>query len=101
MKDLMEIITEIKEVCKANPVIQERILALKQVGYDNIKYVYLKGNNVVIPSAYDGLCAITHFPKKQLYRIQVGYTELKKGYPAAWCVEVSGVDVKYVVESPF
>jgi len=57
---------------------EERITALKQVGFDNINYVYLKGKNVVIPSTNHGLYAATHLPKKHLYRIQVGYTELKK-----------------------
>jgi len=80
---------------------EERITALKQVGFDNINYVYLKGSEVVVSSPYSGLYAATHLPKKHLYRIQVGYTELKKGYPAALCVEVSGVNVQYVKEQPF
>ncbi len=101
MKDLLEIITEIKEVCEEHPVMEDRLTALKQVGYENIEYVYLKGKNVVIQSPYSGLYEATHLPKKNLYRIQIGYTELKKGYPAAWCIELSGVDVQYVEEQPF
>ena len=46
---------------------------------------------------YDAL----HLPKKKLYRIQIGYTELQKGYPAAWCVDVSSIDVVDEVELPF
>ncbi len=101
MKDLIEIITEIKEVWEEHLVIEERITALKQAGFDDINYRYLKGNNVLIPSTHNGLYAVTHLPKKHLYRIKVGYTEFKKGYPVAWCVEVSDADVKYVQEQPF
>jgi hypothetical protein len=101
MKDLKETVAEIRVICEANPVMEERIPALKQVGYENIEYVYLKGSEVVIPSPYSGLYEARHLPKKNLYRIQIGYTELKKGYPAAWCIELSGVDVQYVVEQPF
>jgi len=46
---------------------------------------------------YDAL----HLPKKKLYRFQIGYTELQKGYPAAWCVDVSSYDVMDRVELPF
>jgi len=95
MKDLLEIISEIKEVCKANPVMEDRLTALKQVGYDNINYHYLKGYDVVINGSSHGLFATRYLPKKNLYRIQIGYTELQKGYPAAWCVSVSSVGVEY------
>jgi len=101
MKDLVEIIAEIKEICNEHPVMQERIEALEQSGYENIEYRYLKGSKVVIPSSYNGLYEATHLPKKHLYHIQVGYTELMKGYRAAWCVEVSGADVEYKEELPF
>lgn len=93
MKNLKEIIKEIKEVCKEHPVIQERIAAFKNIGYDNINYVYVKHNK--------GLCGATHLPKKQLYRIQIGYAELLKGYPSAWCIDVSSVDVVDDLELPF
>lgn len=101
MRDLIGIITEIKEVCEEHPVMEDRFTALKLAEYENIEYRYLKGSKVVIPSTCNGLFSTTHLPKKQLYRIQVGYTELKKGYPAAWCIEVSDVDVQYVQELPF
>jgi len=93
MKNLNEIIREIKEVCKEHPVMQERIAAFKNIGYDNINYVYVK--NIT------GLYATTHLPKKHIYRIQIGYTELQKGYPVAWCIDVSSVDVVDDIELPF
>jgi hypothetical protein len=93
MKTLNQIITEIKDICNQHPVIQERINALKHVGYDNINYVYVKCSK--------GLFTATHLPKKQLFRIQIGYTELQKGYPAAWCIDVSSINVVDEVELPF
>jgi len=93
MKNLNQILTEIKDICKQYPVIQERMMALKDAGYDNINYVYTKR----IKGLYDAI----HLPKKRLYRIQIGYTELQKGYPAAWCIDVSSKDVVDKVELPF
>jgi len=101
MKDLLEIISEIKEVCNANPVIEDRLTALKQAGYDDINYHYLKGHDVVINASSQRLFATRYLPKKNLYRIQIGYTELQKGYPAAWCVDVSSIGVVYEPELPF
>ena len=97
----MEIITEIKEVCNAIPVMEDRLTALKQAGFEDVNYRYLKSNNVLIPSPYGGLYEASHLPKKQVYRIQIGYTELKKGYSASWCLDVSDADVVYVKELPF
>jgi hypothetical protein len=101
MKDLTEVIDEIKEICKTHPVMQERIEALKHIGYENIEYRYLKSSLVLITSNYNGLLSARHLPKKKLYRIQIGYAELQKGYPAAWCIDVSSQDVKYVQELPY
>lgn len=93
MKTLNLIIKELKDVCNQYPIMQERISALKEAGYDNINYVYVKRNM--------GLFTALHLPKKKLYRIQIGYTELQKGYPAAWCMDISSIDVVDKVELPF
>lgn len=93
MKTINQISKEIKDVCNQHSIMQDRISALKEAGYDNINYVYVKRNR----GMYDAL----HLPKKKLYRIQIGYTELQKGYPAAWCVDVSSYDVMDRVELPF
>ena len=105
MKDLLEIraeiVEDIKKICKQYIVMEDRLTALKQVGYDDINYHYLKGYDVVINASNHGLFATRYLPKKNLYRIQIGYTELQKGYPAAWCIDVSSQDVIYVQELPF
>ncbi len=93
MKKLNQIVTEIREICNKYPVMQERIEALKHVGYDSINYVYIKKGK--------GLYSTIHLPKKQIYRIQIGRTELQKGYPAAWCVDVSSIDVVDEMDLPF
>lgn len=93
MRTLNDIIKEIMDVCNQQPIMQERINALRQAGYDKIHYVYVKHGK--------GLFGAKYFPKKQIYRIQIGYTELQKGYPAAWCVDVSSIDVVDEVELPF
>jgi len=93
MKTLNQIITEIKDICKQHPVMQERILTLREAGFDTIHYVYVKRNT--------GLYAATHLTKKQIYRIQIGHTELQKGYPAAWCIDVSSIGLVDEVELPF
>ena len=93
VKILKEIISDIKAVSNQHPIMQDRIEALRESGYSTIHNVYVKRNT--------GLYATTHLTKKQIYRIQIGYTELQKGYPAAWCVDVSSIDVVDVVELPF
>ena len=93
MKTLNQIITEIKEISNMHPIMLDRIDALREAGYETIHYVYVKQNT--------GLYAATHLTKKLVYRIQIGYTELQKGYPAAWCVDVSSINVVDEVELPF
>mgnify|MGYP000885825423 CR=1 FL=1 len=93
MKTLNQIKTEIKEISNMHPIMQDRIDALREAGYDTINYVYVKQNT--------GLYAATHLTKKLIYRIQIGYTELQKGYLAAWCVDVSSIDIVDEVELPF
>ena len=80
MKTLNQIISEIKGISNMHPIMQDRIEALRDAGYSTIHYVYVNRNT--------GLYAATHLTKKHVYRIQIGYTELQKGYPAAWCVDV-------------
>lgn len=102
MKDLNEIVAEIKQICDEHPVMEDRVIALSQAGYQDIKYRYLKSLKTVIWSdSSHGLLTVFELPRKQIYRIQVGYTELQKGYPAAWCVDVSSTDVDYKPELPF
>lgn len=93
MKTLNQIITEIKDISNMHPIISDRFEALKEAGYETIHYVYVKKNT--------GLYAATHLTKKQIYRIQIGHTELQKGYPAAWCIDVSSIGVVNEVELPF
>lgn len=93
MRNLNQIIAEIKNICNQHPIMQERIIALKEAGYNTINYVYVERSK--------GLFTTTHLPKKHLYRVQIGYTELQKGYPAAWCIDVSSIDVVDEVELPF
>lgn len=92
MTDL-DILNEIKVICKNYPVMEERMEALKQAGYEDIKYHYVKHGK--------GLYGIQLLPKKHIYRIQIGYTELQKGYSAAWCIDISSIDVEYEEELPF
>lgn len=93
MRTLKQIIYEIKEISNMHPIMQDRIDALREAGYDTLHYVYVKQNT--------GLYAATHLTKKLAYRIQIGYTELQKGYPAAWCVDVPSTDIIDEVELPF
>ena len=102
MKDLNEIIAEIKMICEEHPVMEDRLTALKQAGYDDINYKYTKRHKIILYGINSaGLLETAELPRKGVYRIQVGYTELKKGYSVAWCVDVSSTDVEYKVELPF
>lgn len=98
MKDLTDIIAEVKQICEDNPVMDDRLSALRQAGYQDIEYRYVKGGNVVISSSDKGLLTTRHFPRKKIYRIQIGDMELHRGYPAAWCVDVPSITVVYEPE---
>jgi hypothetical protein len=39
--------------------------------------------------------------EETIYHIQIGYTELQKGYTVAWCIDVSMNDAKYIPEQLF
>jgi hypothetical protein len=93
MKTLKQIIGEIKEIDQNYPIMQDRINAFKEAGYDDIHFGYVKHS--------EGLFTAIHLTKKQLYRIQISYTELQKGYPAAWCIDVPSINVVDKVELPF
>ena len=93
MKKLNQIITEIMDISNMYPIISDRLEALREAGYKTIHYLYVKKNT--------GLYAATHLNKKQIYRIQIGHTELQKGYPSAYCVDVSSIDVVDELELPF
>ena len=101
MKDLLEIRAEIKLICEENPVMDDRLSALRQAGYQDIEYRYVKGGNVVISSIDKGLLSTRHLPRKKMYRIQIGYMELHRGYPAAWSVDVPSIAVVYEPELPY
>jgi hypothetical protein len=93
MRTLNDIIKEIRDVCNQQPIMQDRINALRQAGYDKIHYVYVKHSK--------GLYGAIHLPKKHIFRIQIGYTELQKGYSAAWCIDLPSKDIVNEVELPF
>lgn len=101
MKDLQEIREEIRLICKEHPVMDDRVTALRQAGYQDIKYRYVKNLTTIIWDSNHGLLKVFELPRKMVYRIQVGYTELQRGYPAAWCLDISSEDVKYEPELPF
>ena len=64
MRDLIEIVTEIKEICEEHIVMEDRLTALKQAGIDDIEYRYLRSGELVITPSSSGLYATRHLPKK-------------------------------------
>ena len=48
-----------------------------------------------------GLLSTAELTRKKVYRIQVSQRELKKGYNAAWCIDVSMDVVECKQEQPF
>ena len=91
-KTLEEVKEEIRNIINNNVFTADRLKALALAGYP-IKYAYIKGT---------GLCGVTYLKRKRIYRIQVAFGELKKGYPAAWVVDVYEKDLlSTAVELPF
>lgn len=101
MEDLNQILEEIKIICDEHPVIEDRLAALRQAGYDDIDFKYLKQPKMILYGNDAGLLSTAELTRKRVYRIQVGQRELKRGYVAAWCVDVSMDNVEYTPELPF
>ena len=98
MKDLIDIIADIKSICDDYPDMEARLQALRDAGYLDIEFKYLKQPRMIHYGNKDRLLSTALLKRKKVYRIQVGYTELQKGYKAAWCVDVSSVGVEYEPE---
>ena len=81
---------EISTIIKDNPCLADRVKALEAAGYDDISYVYVKNKCI---NNKGGIGSIFYLPRKKMYRIQIDNTELKKNYPAAWCVNIPGNDI--------
>jgi hypothetical protein len=89
-RDIDTIRTEITDICQMHPEMQERLKALEVAGYKPT-YKYVKSNG--------GYCSINKMQNS--VRIQISHTELKKNYPAAWCVDLPMDEVQYNIELPF
>jgi hypothetical protein len=70
MKTLAELSAKIKEYCNQYPIMDDRIKALSDAGYKDIRYVHVKHNG--------GLCAITHLPTKHIYRFKSAIPNCRK-----------------------
>lgn len=91
-KTLTEVKEEINSIIQKNVFTADRLKELASAGY-KIKYTYIKQG---------GLGSVTYLKKKRIYRIQVAFGELMKGYPAAWVTDVYEKDLlSTVVELPF
>jgi len=64
----------------------------QDAGYTDLHYTYVK--NI-------GIGRIQYLKRKNIYRLQVAPTELKKNYPAAWVVDISDSNVDSYAELPF
>ena len=85
-KTIIQVESEISTIIKDYPCLADRIKALEVAGYKDIGYVYVKNKCI---NNKGGIGSIFYLPRKKIYRIQIDNTELKKNYPAAWCVNVS------------
>jgi len=84
-KTIIQIEVEISSIIHNNSNLSDRVKALEAAGYRDIAYVYVRNTSV---NHRGGIGNLFYLPRKKLYRIQVGQTELKKNYPAAWCVNI-------------
>lgn len=98
-KTIIQIEAEIAEIIKGTPNLADRIEALEVAGYNDIGYVYVKNKCI---NNKGGIGSLFYLPRKKVYRIQIDHTELKKRYPAAWCVNIPETDIVFEYkEQPF
>lgn len=101
MRDLNEIRDEIKAICDKHPDIKTRLSALREAGFEHINYKYLRNSKIILGGYTYGLLTTYELTRKKVYRIQVAYDDRKKGYEAAWCVDIPMEGIEYVpVEEP-
>ena len=101
-KNLSDIVTEIKEICKQHHDLEDRLIILKQTGFGNLSHQYVnKSGKSRLPSYGNRLFEVNHLPRKRVFRIQIGNTEVKKGFPSAWCIDIPSENVEYKEELPF
>jgi hypothetical protein len=98
-KTIIQVDAEITAIIRDNHCFADRVKALEAAGYADIVYVYVKNKSA---NHKGGIGSLFYLPKKKMYRIQVDNTELKKNYPAAWCVNIPESEaVKESEELPF
>ena len=95
-KNLLDIVTEIKEICNQPLGMQVKIVALKIAGYKDVSYKYV--NHGRFPNYANTIFQVKHLRKKKVFRIQISDTEIEKDYPAAWCVDIPEENVIYEPE---
>ena len=89
-KTIIQIEFEISTIINDYPCLADRVKALEAAGYNDIAYVYVKNKRI---NNKGGIGSIFYLPRKKMYRIQIDNTELKKNYPAAWCVNIPETDI--------
>jgi hypothetical protein len=89
-KPIIQVETEISTIIRDNPCLAVRVKALEAAGYGDIVYVYVKNRSI---NHKCGIGNLFYLPRKKMYRIQIDNTELKKNYPAAWCVNIPENDI--------
>ena len=82
---ILQVESEISAIIKGTNTLSDRIKALNAVGYKDIAYEYVKNKCI---NSKGGMGSMFYLPRKKTYRIQIDNTELKKNYPAAWCVNI-------------
>ncbi|MBN1181194.1 MAG: hypothetical protein JXB49_02830 [Bacteroidales bacterium] len=89
-KTIIQVETEMSSIIRDNPCLADRVKALEAAGYRDIVYVYVKNKRI---NNKGGIGSIFYLPRRKMYRIQIDNTELKKNYPAAWCLNIPETDI--------
>lgn len=89
-KTIIQVESEISAILKDNYSLADRVKALEATGYRDIVYAYVKNRSI---NQRGGIGNLFYLPRKKMYRIQIDNTELKKNYPAAWCVNIPEADI--------
>jgi|GEM_PF-2101700 len=89
-KTIIQVESVITAIIKDNPCLADRVKALEAAGYKDIAYVYVKNKCI---NNKGGIGSLFYLPRKKTYRIQIDNTELKKNYPAAWCINIPETDI--------
>lgn len=84
MKTINEIQSEVQKIIYKHIHLEDRLAALKAIGYTVITYSWVKCGE---------LGKLFYLNRKHIYRIQISESEIRGKYQIAWTLEIPAIEI--------